>query len=137
MVAGHQHQLVPDGPGHGQVVLAQGPVGQLPDHRSGLHAEQEGPQHLGQVAEQLGHGVETGAAWPTAARRAAGPRGPESRGRSARPGRPSALLPGAGPLRPILGGQDAVMVPASFSSSGFQSSRVRSAHSRGVTRPDA
>ncbi len=55
---GHQHELVPAGTGHGQVVLAQGPVSQLTDHRSGLHPEQEGPEHLRQIAEQLGHGIE-------------------------------------------------------------------------------
>ena len=46
------------GTGHRQVVLAQGPEGQLADHRPGLHSEQERPEHLRQIAEQLRHGIE-------------------------------------------------------------------------------
>ena len=50
-------QLVGREPGEGQVVLAQGPTGQVAEHEARLHAEQDGTEHLAEVAEQLGGGV--------------------------------------------------------------------------------
>jgi hypothetical protein len=59
-VGADDDELVGDGAGERQVVLAERPGGELADHGARLHAEQHRPHHREQPAEQLGGRVAVG-----------------------------------------------------------------------------
>ena len=54
---GDHHQLVRAGAGDGEVVLPEGPPGQVADHRPRRHAQQDRVEQLQQRAEHGGHAV--------------------------------------------------------------------------------
>src|SRR5439155_1133002 len=56
-VGGDDEQLVRGRAGDGDVVLAEGPLGQVADHEAGLHPQQHGAEQTSDAAEQLGAGI--------------------------------------------------------------------------------